>query len=128
MSCERPTVVERPYYGFPTLGQVLKQQWVVEIIAMNVVQMDNVRIHLLNMVYQFLCRSNRHESVIVENARCYPMDIFVCHVANVVEVGFALIVPSSVCDMALPAIFNDQSTDIFCDLSVRSPVGGDVYL
>jgi hypothetical protein len=48
MPGKRPAVMEGPNYGFPRCFQIIEEQFDVDIISMDVMEMDYIRIIFLN--------------------------------------------------------------------------------
>jgi hypothetical protein len=55
MSGEGPTVVQGPYYGRVYRVEVFEKYLVINVVAMNIVQMYDVGLYLLNTFYKTLC-------------------------------------------------------------------------
>ena len=49
--------MKRPDYRHIKIGKVIKEFGVIEIIAMDVVQLDNIRLHIVNILNETPCGS-----------------------------------------------------------------------
>ena len=66
--------------------------------------------------------------MVVEQPRGYPMTHFIPAAPYMEEIGCAGIGPSSVCNVALPALLDSRLTYTLGYFTMRPPIGGDVNL
>ena len=65
---EGPAVVERPDDGLARSCQIAEQGGVVQVVAVNVVQMNDVGVYRLDVAYQPSGRQCRHQAVVVKQS------------------------------------------------------------
>ena len=58
MTGECPTVMERPHHLDVRLVQIAEQQLIVQVVIMNVMEADDIRLQLLDMSDECLCCSS----------------------------------------------------------------------
>ena len=55
MTCHRPAVMQRPYDGLSHLPECAKQDGVVQIVSVQVVQVNHIRVHVCDLRHEFPC-------------------------------------------------------------------------
>ena len=85
----RPAVVHGPHHRLAAAGKVAEQYGIVEVIAVDVVQVYHIGVETLGILNKLVCGVPRHQSLIVENARAHAVYALVCHAAYMIKLGAA---------------------------------------
>ena len=67
MTSHRPTVMECPNHLDFRLVQITEQQLIVQVVIMNVMEADDIRLQLLDMSDERLCCPSRTQALTIEN-------------------------------------------------------------
>ena len=119
----KPAVVNSPDDRFSALREVIKEDFVVEEIAVDVVDMDDVRVYFLDGFNEALGRKARAKSVSVQKSgfKSVKNDVqfssdgdrqVVCACSLDYRSVVSLSVPSAtVCNIAIPSVRGGHLTD-----------------
>lgn len=77
VSCKWPTIMERPNYWYVRLLQEVEQQWVVDVVVVDIMQVHDVRLYLSHLFNKTRCGASRCQSMIVEQTALQRMGISV---------------------------------------------------
>jgi hypothetical protein len=120
--------MESPNGRRSRVPQKVKKNWIVEIIAMQIVQMDDIKTLIPEKVNQLPRGMCGAQSVSVEQEASQAMDINIPGGANPVELGCTSPGPPAVSDPTLMSMLKQNPADPFGNSPGAPGVGNSVNL
>ena len=115
MSCIQPAVVYCPDDRYTGIFQIIKEQFIIEKITVDIMDMDNVRVQCFHLTNEPPGGQIGRQSVPVSQSRPEPMQ---CHTqlgSDRHKFGLAgsdSIPTTAICDIAVPAVSHRQFTNL----------------
>ena len=117
-----------PHYRRSAFRKIAEKDFIIQIIAMNIVQMNHIRFDFFYLAHEFSCRAAACKSVQIKEA-CHkhvPENVKFASDLNRVRSRRTRI--SSKCDIGLPAILHGELADILGDAPCGAGVDDGVDL
>ena len=128
VSCNCPTIMKRPNYRNTCRIQIFKKQTVIEIMIMNIMQLNNIRLYFLDFFNQSTCCLLRTQSFIIKNSLLSIMGIHIPLGTYLYKFAIRWIHISSIGNITLPSVSHCPSTYFLCDTTISAPISCYVNL
>lgn len=125
---ERPAVMQSPHHRYPALGEIVEENLVIDEIAMDVMQMDDVGLDGLYLLDELAgCPTGSH-SMIVEQTTLDAMLVHIPLAAYPDEQRLAVRVATAEGNVTSPSILDGHLTYFLGNAARRAPIAGYINL